>query len=140
MRILGLDYGDARTGISVSDTTGMLAGSPQVIAEWNQQKLVDKLVQFIDDHHIEEVVLGYPRNMDGSIGPRAQKCEELKKILEDKTQLPVILWDERRTTVAAHAILHENGKKQKKHRETVDAVAATLILQGYLDSKRLRGE
>ncbi|MCB6366276.1 Holliday junction resolvase RuvX [Intestinibacillus massiliensis] len=140
MKVLGLDYGDARTGLSVSDATGMLAGSPQVIAEWNRDKLVQKLVQFIRDNRIEEVVLGYPKNMDGTVGPRAEKCAELGAILEAETGLPVILWDERRTTVAAHAILHETGKKQKKHRQTVDAVAATLILQGYLDAKRLRGQ
>lgn len=139
MKVLGLDYGDARTGLSVSDATGMLAGSPQVIAEWNRDKLVQQLVRFIRDNGIEEIVLGHPRNMDGSVGPRAQKCEELKAELERETGVPVILWDERRTTVAAHAILHEAGKKQKKHKQTVDAVAATLILQGYLDSKRLRG-
>lgn len=136
MKILGIDYGDARTGLSVSDLTGMLAGSPQVIAEWNRDKLVDRLVAVIEAHGITEIVLGYPKNMDGTIGARAEKCAELGEILKARTGLPVILWDERRTTVAAHAILHETGKKQKKHRQTVDAVAATLILQGYLDARR----
>ena len=85
---------------------------------------------------IEEIVLGHPKNMDGTVGPRAEKCETLAKELEERTGLHVVLWDERRTTVAAHEILHRAGKKEKKHRENVDAVAATLILQGYLDKKR----
>ena len=113
MRILGIDYGDARTGLSISDPSGFLAGSPSVIHEWNYAKLVDKLVAFIPE-----------------------KCETLAKELEERTGLHVVLWDERRTTVAAHEILHRSGKKEKKHRQNVDAVAATLILQGYLDFKR----
>lgn len=137
MKILGIDYGDARTGLSVSDATGLLAGSPTVIHEWNAEKLIDKLVEFIQSNHIEEIVLGYPKNMDGSVGARAEKCAALADTLRERTGVPVVLWDERRTTVAAHAILHESGKKAKKHRQTVDAVAASLILQGYLDFKRM---
>lgn len=136
MRILGIDYGDARTGLSVSDPSGFLAGSPSVIHEWNYDKLVDKLVEFIGQNKIEEIVLGWPKNMDGTAGPRAEKCEKLAETLRERTGLPVILWDERRTTVAAHDILHQSGKKMKKHRQTVDAVAASLILQGYLDRRR----
>ena len=136
MKILGIDYGDARTGLSVSDPSGFLAGSPSVIHEWNYDKLVDKLCAFIAENRIEEIVLGHPKNMDGTVGARAEKCEALAKVLEERTGVPVVLWDERRTTVAAHDILHRAGKKEKKHRESVDAVAATLILQGYLDFKR----
>lgn len=136
MKILGIDYGDARTGLSVSDPSGFLAGSPSVIHEWNYDRLVDKLVSFIGENKIEEIVLGHPKNMDGTVGARAEKCEALAKTLEERTGIPVILWDERRTTVAAHEILHRAGKKEKKHRENVDAVAAALILQGYLDFKR----
>ena len=136
MKILGIDYGDARTGLSVSDPSGFLAGSPSVIHEWNYDRLVDKLVSFIGENRIEEIVLGHPKNMDGTVGARAEKCEALAKTLEERTGVPVVLWDERRTTVAAHEILHRAGKKEKKHRENVDAVAAALILQGYLDFKR----
>ena len=139
MRILGIDYGDARTGLSISDPSEFLAGSPSVIHEWNYDKLVEKLVAFIEQNKIGEIVLGHPLNMDGTVGPRAEKCQALAKALEERTGLTVHLWDERRTTVAAHEILHRAGKKEKKHRENVDAVAATLILQGYLDKKR-RGE
>ncbi len=136
MKILGIDYGDARTGLSVSDPTGMLAGSPSVIHEWNYDKLLEKLCTYIAENKIEEIVLGHPKNMDGSTGERAQKCEALAEELRAHTGVPVTLWDERRTTVAAHQILHASGKKMKKHRQSVDAVAATLILQGYLDFKR----
>ena len=136
MKILGIDYGDARTGLSVSDPSGFLAGSPSVIHEWNYDRLVDKLVSFIGENKIEEIVLGHPKNMDGTVGARAEKCDALAKTLEERTGVPVVLWDERRTTVAAHEILPRAGKKEKKHRENVDAVAAALILQGYLDFKR----
>ena len=137
MKIMGIDYGDARTGVSISDPTGFLAGSPQVIASWNTEKLLDELVQLTSRERIEEIVLGLPKNMNASEGERAEKCKALGKELEEPTGLPVILWDERRTTVEAHAILHATGKKQKKHKKNVDAVAASLILQGYLDYKRL---
>ena len=97
---------------------------------------MEKLVAFIEQNKIGEIGLGHPLNMDGTVGPRAEKCQALAKALEERTGLTVHLWDERRTTVAAHEILHRAGKKEKKHRENVDAVAATLILQGYLDKKR----
>lgn len=138
MKILGIDYGDARTGLSISDPTGFLAGQPSVIHEWNFDKLSDKLTELIEKEKIEEIVLGFPKNMDATEGARAEKSMTLKKVLEERTGLKVVLWDERRTTVAAHQILHETGKKQKKHKATVDAVAATLILQGYLDFKRMQ--
>ena len=136
MRILGIDYGDARTGLSVSDATGLLAGTPSVIREWNYDRLLDRLAEYISAEKIEAIVLGYPKNMDGSVGARAEKCEALARDLERRTGLAPILWDERRTTVAAHAILHAAGKKEKKHRRNVDAVAASLILQNYLDWRR----
>ena len=122
MRILGIDYGDARTGLSISDPSGFLAGSPSVIHEWNYAKLMDKLVAFIQENKIEEIVLGHPKNMDGTVGPRAEKCETLAKELEERTGLHVVLWDERRTTVAAHEILHRSGKKEKKHRLSCRAI------------------
>ena len=128
----------AGTGLSVSDPPGLLAGSPSVISEWNRDKLLEKLVAYIKDNKIETVVLGYPKNMDGSVGPRAEKCAQLAEDIREQTGVPVVLWDERRTTVEAHQILHQAGKKAKQHRKNVDAVAATLILQGYLDAQRMR--
>ncbi len=138
MKIMGIDYGDARTGVSISDPTGFLAGSPQVIATWNTDELLDRLTALAAQEKVEEIVLGLPKNMNASQGERAEKCRALGAQLEKRTGLPVIYWDERRTTIEAHAILHAAGKKQKKHRKSVDAVAASLILQGYLDFKRMQ--
>lgn len=139
MKIMGIDYGDARTGVSISDPTGFLAGSPQVIPSWNTEKLLDELAALCKRERIEEIVLGLPKNMNASEGERAEKCKAIGAELEERTGLPVVMWDERRTTVEAHAILHAAGKKQKKHKKNVDAVAASLILQGYLDYKRMHG-
>ncbi len=138
MKIMGIDYGDARTGVSISDPTGFLAGSPQVIATWNTEELLEQLTELAAKEKVQEIVLGLPKNMDATQGERAEKCKALGAELERRTGLPVIYWDERRTTIEAHAILHASGKKQKKHRKTVDAVAASLILQGYLDFKRMQ--
>lgn len=140
MRILGIDYGDARTGLSVSDESGFLAGTPSVVQEWNHGRLLERLSAFVREKKIEEIVLGYPKNMDGSAGERAQKCEVFAEELRDLTGLPVTLWDERRTTIAAHHILNHAGKKAKAHKKNVDAVAASLILQGYLDWRRKQKE
>jgi putative Holliday junction resolvase len=140
MKIMGIDYGDARTGVSISDPTGFLAGSPSVIPSWNTEKLLDELTALCERERIEEIVLGLPKNMNASEGERAEKCKAIGAELERRTGRKVILWDERRTTVEAHAILHAAGKKQKKHKKNVDAVAASLILQGYLDYKRMHSE
>ena len=121
-----------------ADAGAVISASHNTV-EYNGIKFFDKngykLPDAVEDK-IEEIVLGHPKNMDGTVGPRAEKCETLAKELEERTGLHVVLWDERRTTVAAHEILHRSGKKEKKHRQSVDAVAATLILQGYLDFKR----
>ena len=138
MKIMGIDYGDARTGVSISDPTGFLAGSPQVISTWNTETLLEKLTELVKKERVEEIVMGLPKNMNATQGERAEKCKALGAQLEQRTGVPVAYWDERRTTVEAHAILHASGKKEKKHRKNVDAVAATLILQGYLDFKRMQ--
>ena len=135
MKILGIDYGDARTGLSVSDPTGMLAGSPSVIAEWNRDKLLDKLVAYIKDNRIEEIVLGLPRNMDGTEGFQSQKVRALAEQLE-KAGLNIFYQDERLTTVTAERALIEGGMHRQERRGTVDKVAAAVILQQYLDTLR----
>ena len=135
MRVMAIDYGDARTGIAVSDLLGMLAGETFVITQWDPAALADTIVSEARARDVGTLVLGLPRNMDGTEGPRAEKSRALKALLEDRG-MPVVLWDERRTTVDAHRILRENGKKEKKHKATVDAVAAALILEGYLGSLR----
>lgn len=132
MRVMAVDYGDARTGVAVSDALGLLAGETFVIAEWDAAALSKKLVAAARERGAETIVLGLPKNMDGTEGPRAEKARALKALLEADGAPPVVLWDERRTTVDAHRILRENGKREKKHKSTVDAVAAALILEGYL--------
>lgn len=136
MRIMAVDHGDVRTGVAISDPTGLMAGFSTVIQGRDRSKVALELARLAKEHKVEELVMGFPRNMDGSEGPRAQLYREFARQLEDMIQLPVTLWDERRTTVEAHAILHENGKRMKSHKKNVDAVAASLILEGYLTKKR----
>ncbi|SHI06359.1 putative holliday junction resolvase [Sporobacter termitidis DSM 10068] len=136
MRIMAVDYGDARTGIAVSDETGFLAGETFVITEWSPDRAASKIAEAAQARRVGLIVLGYPKNMDGSLGPRAEKSENLAAVLRGTYGLEVVLWDERRTTVDAHRILSEAGVRGKKRKGTVDAVAATLILEGYLNSKR----
>lgn len=141
MRIMAIDYGDARTGVAVSDPTGLLAGYTTVIQSRRPETVADEVARLVKTLGVEELVMGFPRNMDGTESLRADHYRAFAALLEQSTGLQPILWDERRTTIEAHAILHESGKKMKAHRKNVDAVAATLILEGYLTKKRLeRGE
>ena len=132
MRILAVDYGDQRTGIAVSDPTGTLAGDAFVLAEWNAERLADKIAAECEKRGVERIVLGNPINMDGSAGPRSEKARAFGALLRERTGLEVVLWDERRTTVEAHGILTANDRHGKRRKQTVDAVAAALILEGYL--------
>ena len=136
MRVMAVDYGDARTGVAISDATGMLAGFTTVIHSRQAQQVLDSLAQLIAQHGVDELVMGFPRNMDGTEGPRAQLYRDFARALSERTGMEVRLWDERRTTIEAHQILHAGGKKMKHHKKTVDAVAATLILEGYLTRKQ----
>lgn len=132
MRIMGIDYGDARTGIAVSDLLCTIVGSTTVIHSKNQDKTLEQIVALAKEHQVEQLVMGLPKNMDGSEGPRAERCRSFAERLEQATGLPVALWDERRTTVEAHNILSAHNYHGKKRKNTVDAVAAALILEGYL--------
>lgn len=134
MRIMAIDFGDARTGIAVSDLMNMMTGDAFVITEWNPEVIADKIAAEAKARSVGTLVLGLPKNMDGTVGERAEKCLAFSELLKEKTGLPVVMWDERRTTVDAHRILHNNGKKMKNHKKNVDAVAASLILEGYLAS------
>ena len=134
MRIMAIDFGDARTGIAVSDLMNMMTGDAFVITEWNPEVIADKIATEAKARSVGTLVLGLPKNMDGTVGERAEKCLAFSELLKEKTGLPVVMWDERRTTVDAHRILHNNGKKMKNHKKNVDAVAASLILEGYLAS------
>lgn len=132
MRILGVDYGDARTGIAISDLLCSLVGSTTVIHSRKAEKTLEEICRLVRENEVGEIVVGLPRNMDGSEGARAQACREFAAALEQATALPVKLWDERRTTVEAHQILSDHNYHGKKRKNTVDAVAAALILEGYL--------
>ena len=139
MKIMAIDYGDAHTGIAISDLTGTLAGFTTVIHSRKEAAVIGEIQRLIAEHGVTELVLGYPKNMDGTLGPRAEKCAALAETLREATSLPVTLWDERRSTVEAHNILFENGKNAKKRKKIVDAVAASLMLEGYLTRRKLEG-
>ena len=134
MRIMAIDYGDARTGLAVSDLTGTLTGEAWTVAEWNAERMAQTIAREAAARGVERLVLGLPKNMDGTEGPRAETCRAFAALLQSQTTLPVVMWDERRTSVEAHAILHASGKRMKAHKKQVDAVAASLILEGYLGS------
>lgn len=135
MRTMAIDYGDARIGLAVSDLTGMICGEAWTLNEWNMERAVETICAEAKIREVGRFVLGLPRNMDGSEGPRAEKSREFAQKLREASGLEVVLWDERRSSIEAHAILHASGKKEKKHRKVVDAVAASLILEGYLGSR-----
>ena len=136
MRIMAIDYGDAHTGIAISDPTGFLAGYTTVINAYRPEAVVERIAALAGEHQVEELVLGHPINMDGTRGPRSENAHAMKALLEEATALPVTLWDERRTTIDAHQILMAGGKNAKKRKKVVDAVAASLILEGYLTYKK----
>ena len=134
MKVLAVDYGDTRTGIAVSDESATLVGEAWVILEKNQKNLALTISGEATARGAGLIVVGYPRNMNGTAGPRAEKSERLVELLKALCDIEVRLWDERLTTVSAHRILSDAGKRGKKRKASVDAVAAALILEGYLAS------
>ena len=139
MRIMAIDYGDAHTGVAISDPTGFMAGTTTTIHFRKAEVVLEELRKIVEQYKVEELVMGFPRNMDGSEGPRADLYREFADKVEEATGLKPVLWDERRTTIDAHRILFESGQNAKKRKKTVDAVAAALILEGYLTFKKSRG-
>ena len=135
-RIMGIDYGDARTGVAFSDLLCSIVGSTCVVPSRNTDKAVADIVRMAKEQDVGTIVVGLPRNMNGTEGPRAELCREFAARLERETGLEVILWDERRTTVEAHNILSQHNYHGKKRKDTVDAVAASLILEGYLNFRK----
>lgn len=131
-KIMAVDYGDARTGIAISDLLCSIVGSTTVIHSRRDEKTLEEIDRLAKENMVGEIVVGLPRNMDGSEGTRAQLCREFAAKVEEATGLSVQLWDERRTTVEAHQILNDHNYHGKKRKNTVDAVAASLILEGYL--------
>ena len=140
MRIMAIDYGDAHTGVAISDPTGLLAGTTTTIHSRKDQVVLEELCKLVEQYQMDELVMGFPRNMDGTEGSRAQLYRDFARQVEEATGLKPVLWDERRTTIDAHRILFDAGKNAKKRKKTVDAVAASLILEGYLTFRRTRGE
>lgn len=136
MIVLSVDYGDKRTGIALCDKLEMLASPVCVLTEWNAEALADKIISIAVEKRAEQIVVGLPKNMDGSKGFRAEACESLGEIIRNKTDIPVVFWDERLTTVCAHRILNDNNVRGKKRKAVVDAVAAVTILQDYIDSRK----
>ena len=132
---MALDYGDARTGVAISDIGGSIAGEALVVESWNYEKLLARLCSIASEKGAGLIVIGLPLNMDGSEGPRAEKSRVLAADLAAKSGLEVVLQDERRTTIDAHRILSDVNKHGKKRKETIDAVAASLILETYLNKK-----
>lgn len=131
-KIMGIDYGDARTGVAISDLLCSIVGSTYVVPSRNTEKATADIVRLAKDNQVGEIVVGLPKNMDGTEGVRAELCRAFADQLRDATGLPVTMWDERRTTVEAHNILSQHNYHGKKRKNTVDAVAASLILEGYL--------
>ena len=136
MKIMSVDYGDARTGIAFCDENEILASAYCVIEEKFQPKLAEKIKSIVLQEKPKKIVIGLPRNMDGSYGFRAERCRELGTLLAGVCDIPVVYEDERLTTVIAHDILSSNNVKGKKRKQSVDAVSAVVILQSYIDRNK----
>ena len=137
MKIMSVDYGDRRTGIALSDIRGILASPLTVINESYQPKLAKEIVSLAVDNDVKTVVIGLPRNMDGSYGYRCDECKSLGEAISNiNAELNICFEDERLTTVMAHNVLSENNVRGKKRKDTVDAVSAVMILQSYLDKNK----
>lgn len=133
---MSIDYGDARTGIAFCDKNEILATAFTTINESYAPKLVLKIKDIIEEQKPEMVVIGLPRNMDGTYGYRCDKCKELGNLLKDEIDIPIEFEDERLTTVIAHDILSKNNIKSKKHKANVDSVSAVVILQSFIDKRK----
>jgi len=135
MRIMGLDYGDRKIGVAVSDLLGWTAQGLEVVERRRDGSEMSRIAELVRDYEVEEIVVGLPKNMNGSIGPRGEICIDFADKLKEMLKLPVHLWDERLTTVSAERTLIEADVSRKKRKQVVDKMAASLILQNYLDSK-----
>lgn len=138
MVILGVDLGKARTGVAVCDKSELLASPVEVVNEHNRERLLERVAQLAKERRAKQIVVGLPRNMDGSEGESAQNARAFGAELAETTGLPVDFSDERGTTITAHGFLNETNTRGKRRKATVDAVAATIILQDYLDYRRNR--
>ncbi|MER1988438.1 MAG: Holliday junction resolvase RuvX [Solibacillus isronensis] len=137
MRIMGLDVGSKTVGVAISDALGWTAQGIETIKidEAAGEFGIERIKALVKEHNVTEFVVGYPKNMNNTIGPRGEASESYKKLLEDTFNFPVKLWDERMTTMAAERMLIEADVSRKKRKQVIDKMAAVMILQGYLDSK-----
>ncbi|MCI6582519.1 MAG: Holliday junction resolvase RuvX [Oscillospiraceae bacterium] len=136
MKIMAVDFGDSRTGLAVCDKSEFLASPAGVIEEKDFEKCIEKVAAAAKENAAEEIVVGYPKNMNNTIGERAQKCALFAEKLAELVDAPVKLWDERSTTVSAHYYLNQTNTRGKKRKAVVDAVAATIILESYLGFRK----
>ncbi|MBE6855006.1 MAG: Holliday junction resolvase RuvX [Ruminococcus sp.] len=137
MIILAVDFGDARTGLACCDKTELLASPAGVISEKDFDLCIQKTADAAMEHRAERIVVGYPKNMNNTVGERAEKCTLFAERLEALSGIPCVLWDERCTTITAHRYLNDTNTRGKKRKAVVDAVAATIILENYLDYRKL---
>ena len=138
MRIMGLDFGSKTVGVAVSDPLGITAQGVEIVRRKSPNKLrqtLARIEELVREYDVEELVLGFPKNMNGTEGERCEKTKEFKELLEKRTGLPVVLWDERLTTVAADRAMMEAGLGRLERKEHVDEIAAVLILQGYMSAR-----
>ena len=136
MIIMAVDIGHVRTGVAVCDRTELIASPVGTITERNDERLLEKLAALAGERKAEQLVVGLPRNMDGSCGESAQRCQQLGDRLSEITGLPVVMWDERLTTVSAIGFLNQTDTRGKKRKAVVDTVSAVIILEDYLRSRR----
>ena len=134
MKILGVDFCDSRTGYAVSDVMGFGANVLDAYKCKSIKGVAEYTAKLAIEQGAEKIILGYPKNMNGTLGPRAEKTKRLKAMLEELLDIPIVLWDERLTTVSAHNLMNETNVRGKKRKESVDSISAAYILQGYLDS------
>jgi putative Holliday junction resolvase len=135
---MGLDYGDQKIGVALSDEFGWTAQGLEVIANRDETAVLTRIAHIVEDHQVKEIVVGLPKNMNGTLGPRAEICLAFAQLLRDTLNLPVQLWDERLTTISAERTLIEADLSRKKRKQVIDKLAASLILQGYLNSKSMK--
>ena len=136
-KLMGIDYGEARTGVAVSDALGFLASGVGNIEERDINRLINKIAEKAVELNVTKIILGNPVNMNGTLGPKAEKVAKLAERLREKTSLTVVLFDERCTTMAAHSFLNETNTRGKKRKGVVDTLSAQIILQNYMDSHRV---
>lgn len=142
MRIMGLDFGSKTVGVAICDPLGLTAQGIETITRKQENKLrqtLARIEKLIDEYEVEKIVLGFPKHMNNDVGERAEKTLEFKEMLERRTSLPVVLWDERLTTVSAERVLMESNVRREDRKQYIDKIAAVFILQGYLDSIGMRG-